>query len=327
MTRVAASGSSASVRVHSTSARRAQRFGDREAISSREFEGASVRGVARSLVLSTLSTIEAMRGRVAEELARPRVQILLLHHLFDDEAPRFRALLKRLAQSHEFIGYSEAVERIATGRAQRPALAFTFDDGLASCGTAAEILREHGASACFFVIPSIVDERNRETVRRFCVERLQVPPVPFLGWDAIGQLVARGHEIGSHTWSHPDLGSLGENEVAQEIGRAHDELVRRLGVARHFAWPYGSIHRFSPFAARTAFDVGHVSVASAVRGCHLPCSNPSPSRRCLRRDNITGSTPWLQVRWFLARASREAAGAEPPRAGDWPPGWDTAIGG
>ena len=38
-----------------------------------------------------------------------------------------------------------------------------------------------------------------------------------------------GHELGNHTWSHPDLASLSEQGIRSEIGRCRDTLIRLSG--------------------------------------------------------------------------------------------------
>lgn len=326
--------------VREKSRQRAERFGDRMASSSREYLGWSARSAVRSLALTSLAALEAagLHGGIDGALARPRVQILLLHHLFADELPRFKALLKRLAHGHEFITYSEAVERIERGRIERPAIAFSFDDGLESCAVAARILAEHGASACFFVVPSIVGERRPERLRRFGVDRLAAPATGVLGWDDLETMLAQGHEVGNHTDGHLDLGSIGEDEVVEQIGRGRDALVRRLGDAPHFAWPYGLFENFSAFAAKSAFTMGHRSVASAVRGCHV-AHGVDVARPCLRRDNLVAAWPIGHAMHFLARASRSAAeladaanrtasgaSAAPEHPTErWPDGWRKVI--
>jgi len=38
-----------------------------------------------------------------------------------------------------------------------------------------------------------------------------------------------GHELGNHTWSHPELASLSEQGIRAEIGRCRDTLIRLSG--------------------------------------------------------------------------------------------------
>jgi peptidoglycan/xylan/chitin deacetylase (PgdA/CDA1 family) len=61
-----------------------------------------------------------------------------------------------------------------------------------------------------------------------------------MSWDALGDLAARGIEIGSHTVSHPHLPQLTDAEVRRELvdskAEIEDELRR---PCRFLAYPYG----------------------------------------------------------------------------------------
>ena len=78
---------------------------------------------------------------------------------------------------------------------------------------------------------------------------------------ALRPLVESGQvALGNHTWSHPDLTTLGDQEVADEITRNQDFLRTTFGVADSpFLRP--------PFGARDeridriAADLGHPTVA------------------------------------------------------------------
>jgi peptidoglycan/xylan/chitin deacetylase (PgdA/CDA1 family) len=79
--------------------------------------------------------------------------------------------------------------------------------------------------------------------------------------EAIRPLVESGQvAFGNHTWSHPDLTTLGDQEVAEEITRNQEFLRTTFGVADSpFLRP--------PFGARDeridriAADLGHPTVA------------------------------------------------------------------
>jgi peptidoglycan/xylan/chitin deacetylase (PgdA/CDA1 family) len=75
-------------------------------------------------------------------------------------------------------------------------LALTFDDGPSRwTGTVLDLLREHEARATFFLIGQRVRERPGD-VRRILDE---------------------GHEVGSHTMTHPRLTEIGDDEARNEI--------------------------------------------------------------------------------------------------------------
>ncbi|MFB4286491.1 polysaccharide deacetylase family protein [Nonomuraea sp. ATR24] len=104
-------------------------------------------------------------------------------------------------------------------------VALTFDDGPGEhTGRLLDILREKGAKATFFVVGQMVAAAHgAATVRR---------------------IVAEGHELGNHSWSHPMLTGLSGQRLAHEIGHTGD-LVRRItGVRmRVMRPPYGATDR------------------------------------------------------------------------------------
>lgn len=112
------------------------------------------------------------------------------------------------------------------------AVSLTFDDStLDHYLLAAPELDRRGMTATFFVITGLMDVGFWEDgpVRR----RL-------FGWNQARDLAARGHEIGSHTHSHPDLSRiaphLADRELLRSYRRIRQEIPNRSGLT--FAWPY-----------------------------------------------------------------------------------------
>lgn len=87
-------------------------------------------------------------------------------------------------------------------------LALTFDDGPSRwTPLVLELLREHEARATFFVI----GQRAREHP------------------ELLKQVIAEGHELGSHTLTHPRLTEIPEHEVRSEITGGLDAIEDVLG--------------------------------------------------------------------------------------------------
>ncbi len=268
-----------------------------------------LRRVLRHFALNGLSMWEQGMFRAAPP-ATNRVHILLLHHVFADEIGPFRRLLETLRRDYTFIGYSEAVARILENRIDDTYLAISFDDGLKCCRQAADVLDEFGAQACFFICPPLVGEMNTDVIARFCRERLRYPPVEFLDWNDVEQLIARGHEVGGHTMQHVRLNLIEPAAAHDEIGKTYDVLKSRLGVAPHFAWPYGRFADINAAAIHSVFDAGFRSCASGVRGSHGPTRSQTvaapfaPAQLCLRRESIAAGWPQSHVNYFLRKAAR-----------------------
>jgi peptidoglycan/xylan/chitin deacetylase (PgdA/CDA1 family) len=79
----------------------------------------------------------------------------------------------------------------------------------------AELFARHGVRATFFVVGRDLDEDT-------------------LGRALVAQLARDGHELGSHTYTHPyDLVRLPSGEIASEIDRAHGVIGACGGTAPH----------------------------------------------------------------------------------------------
>lgn len=108
------------------------------------------------------------------------------------------------------------------GLSSAPYVAMTFDDGPHPKNTPRllDMLRKRNIKATFYVIGGNVD-RYPHIVRR---------------------LVAEGHEIGNHTYTHRKLTSLSDSEVKKEMRRTEDAIVRAAGVKpRTMRPPYGAL--------------------------------------------------------------------------------------
>jgi peptidoglycan/xylan/chitin deacetylase (PgdA/CDA1 family) len=91
--------------------------------------------------------------------------------------------------------------------------AITFDDGAASDHAVAfPVLRELGLRATFFIVPTLVGTPG------------------FVTWPQLGEMVAGGMEIGSHSLTHPFVDRLDAAELRHEFGESKRILEERLGV-------------------------------------------------------------------------------------------------
>jgi hypothetical protein len=244
--------------------------------------------------------VEDLRCVLAEDPAQvPRVQCLYLHHVFPDEAVRFKRFVEELSRTGEIVSHERAAMLSREPILDKPYYSISFDDGLQSCLTAARILEDFGVTACFFVCPGVLDHAGDDAfVANWCVERLHRPPARVLTWDEVGSLLEAGHEVGNHTWSHEDLSTLDSTGLNRQITHARSRLVEVLGpmAGRHFAWPYGERRHVSDAALREVKDAGHVTCASAIRGAHRADGRPA---KFIHRDHVIFEGPPSDLRWFL----------------------------
>jgi peptidoglycan-N-acetylglucosamine deacetylase len=122
--------------------------------------------------------------------------------------------MPRLTHSHGLV----TLTQVQTGR---PEVALTFDDGPHPVHTPMllDILAARRVRATFYVIGSLV-QRYPDLTRR---------------------IVAEGHELGNHTWTHPTLSQLGDATVLREIDRTQEAIWQTVGhVPVTMRPPYGA---------------------------------------------------------------------------------------
>ncbi len=70
------------------------------------------------------------------------------------------------------------------------------------------------------------------------------------------RILAGGHELANHTYTHPDLGTLGEQAVEEEFAKARDVLQRLTGGNGRYARP-SAMDRSTPLVRAAAGRVGY----------------------------------------------------------------------
>ena len=101
-------------------------------------------------------------------------------------------------------------------------IALTFDDGPGPyTAQLLDILDQHGAKATFFLIGSKVSAQA----------------------DVLRRMHARGHQLGNHSWSHPELPKLPVGQIAGEIDRTNDTIKQATGIKpTAMRPPYGAVN-------------------------------------------------------------------------------------
>ncbi len=120
-------------------------------------------------------------------------------------------------------------------------LALTIDDGTSSevVGSFCQFAEDTGVRLTFF-------PNGRYSAWEENADRLQ-------------PLVDSGQvAMGNHTWSHPDLTTLTDDEVAEEIGRNRDWIEQTFGVATPFMRPPFGSH--DDRVDRISAELGHPTI-------------------------------------------------------------------
>ena len=161
----------------------------------------NIRGFARDVALNMLSIKTKLPNKI-KLFEKPRIQFLYLHHVFDDEINNFDKLLNTLLKYHSFISYSAAINKILTGKIDKPYISISMDDGFKNNLEAVKIMDKYGIKSCFFINPDTIGMKNFTKIKTFCREKLHFPPLEFMDWKDIDFLMKNGHEVGSHFWTY-----------------------------------------------------------------------------------------------------------------------------
>jgi len=172
--------------------------------------------------------------------------VIVVFHRVNDVYPndpltytpsKFEDFVRFFGRFFNVIPLSELLRRLEAGVELAACLAITFDDGYRGNATiAAPILECYGQRACFFVTTGFIGTD-------------QVPPwdaekkiqTRWMTWDQVRSLRAAGHDVGSHTQTHPDLGVIAKDEAGREIEGGSSRLDAELGEhSGLFAYPFGA---------------------------------------------------------------------------------------
>jgi peptidoglycan/xylan/chitin deacetylase (PgdA/CDA1 family) len=128
------------------------------------------------------------------------------------------------------IDLKEAWTGLQEGTDLSKTIVITFDDGYRDFYTdALPTLKQCGFTATLF----LATDRIHDAPAR-------IEGADYLTWSDVRELHAEGMRFGSHTVSHPDLRSLGPDQIEYELGHSKEVIEQHLGVPiESFSYPFG----------------------------------------------------------------------------------------
>jgi len=241
---------------------------------------------------------------------RTRVPILMYHsiseHLFGMSHPYYHLSTSPEVFSEQMrwlrhAGYrtldlAEAWAGLESGADLSRKVVITFDDGYRDFYTdAMDVLKQCGFTATIF----LATDRIRDTPVR-------MEGVDYLTWGEVRELHAEGMRFGSHTVTHPDLRSLGPEQIEYELGSSKEVIEQNLGISvKSFSYPHAFPEEdrvFIRFLADLLENQGFENGVSTIIGRaqrknnrlflpRLPVNNwDDPS---LLRAKLHGAYDWL----------------------------------
>lgn len=256
-------------------------------------------------IKTTLGALYKYSGLLsAQEIVRHRTGrsclVVLVFHRVTDEIPedgltircaRFRSLCRMLERSFRVVPLAEIFRLVSAGAPLPPrTLAITFDDCYRDNLPAAQVLADCSLPATFFLPTAYIG-----TDHVFPWDR-RLPRLPNLTWEDVGAMRRLGFEIGSHTVTHADLGTVSAEKARREIMESKAILEDRLGTrVRWFAYPFGGARNFRAEWLPLVQEAGYEGCVSAHGGFIYR----GAASKVLPRECVTGFRSNLLAEIYL----------------------------
>ena len=155
-------------------------------------------------------------------------------------------------------------------------IALTFDDGFANVFQhGLEPLARHGFRAIEFLTADRIGGCNEWEIQEGEARQSLMGEIQVKEW------LAAGHEIGSHTLTHPFLTRLSLAKAREEICASKKKLEDCFGRAiRHFCYPYGD---WNPAVRDLVMAAGYETACTTEFGVNTKATPPFELKRILAR--------------------------------------------
>lgn len=162
---------------------------------------------------------------------------------------------------------------------------FTFDDGKDGCLLAAELLAQHDIYGIFFIITSKIACNG------------------YLDEKQIKEINDMGHDIASHSHTHPAFSRISDEDVRFELERSKDILQNIIDEEiTDFCYPGGKRKKYHSIIAKemgykkvfNSFEKFPSSTSTEIPRFHVRQSNRGCVARIARREKAYIFTRYLR---------------------------------
>ncbi len=223
-----------------------------------------------------------------------RYRILLYHSILDNDDPfacgvaQFRQHMSFLAEnSYKVVSLEQAQVMSSSGQSLKKVVCLTFDDGYTDfLENAAPILDDFGFKATVYIVTEklggLSDWSWRDKHR------------PLATFAQIQEIKQYGHDLGSHTLTHPKLPKLTADQLSEELILSRDILKSDFGQDfLSFAYPFG----FFGQREQLAVEESKYDCAVAIGGL---CGNDvNTNKFSLKRDLMRPSWKVAELKSLL----------------------------
>lgn len=252
-------------------------------------------------------TLVGVWGKLCTVPPSQRALVLCYHSVHPTKTfasvtpPVFDSHLAWLTRNCQVVPFRDILRPAAGGEA--PRVAITFDDGYAdNFEHAFPHLLQHGVPFTIFLTAGLL-LRDQAVVDRFrALRACDAEGVRPLGWEQVRIMTQHGGEVGSHTYSHPNLALLSRAAAARELRLSKQVLETHLGLeVPLFAYPFGR-----PRQHFTRETVGLVAEAGYRQAAAVLCRGVRPEesplrvpRFCVARDDVASLSQKIAGAWDI----------------------------
>lgn len=201
-----------------------------------------------------------------------------------------RRLFARQLEELRAHGYANGDLRDAAGPRKGDRVCLTFDDGYVNVlRDGLEPLARHGFRATQFLVADLLGRHNEWDVP------VGEAPEPMMDADQVREWLAAGHDIGSHTLSHPRLTELPAPRAKEEICASKKKLEDLFGRGiEHFCYPYGD---WNEWVRDLVAGAGYRTACTTLPGVNSEAESPWSLRRFTARyPTRTLKAVWARLR-------------------------------
>jgi peptidoglycan/xylan/chitin deacetylase (PgdA/CDA1 family) len=202
-----------------------------------------------------------------------------------------KSLFKRQLEQLRTAGFVSGSLTACAGPPIGGRIVLTFDDGYTNVlRHGLEPLAQSGFIAIQFLVADLLGQYNQWDVP------LGEAAEPMMDVAQVRDWLTAGHDIGSHTLTHPHLTQLSREQAREEITASRkklEDLFER--PIEHFCYPYGDWNESVRDLVRAA---GYKTACTTISGINGPANSPFSLKRFTARYPSRN----LKAIWALWRA-------------------------